>query len=213
MVWSHSHTGSYDLWIIRLVAIWPRCDRSAMSATISYSGRMPRSICTRGGAITNDWRISMARAIAGNRATSGSDQWPMTINRDGRRPMVRSIDRCILVPIVRAIVADRTSTRDILWPSVRSIVAPEDRWYNQSWDATIDRTIDRSIMRPIVRSIVATFDRFRIAGTRFEHDHRQCCDWFATCDHPRPMWPVIRPFYDLSTIPNSFGRSYVVTWS
>ena len=43
-------------------------------ATISNSGRIPRSISTRGPAITNDWRISMARAIAGNRATSGSDQ-------------------------------------------------------------------------------------------------------------------------------------------
>ena len=64
-----------------------------------------------------------------------------TINRDGRRPMVRSIDRCILRPIVRA------------------IVAREDRWYDQSWGATIDRTINRSIVRPIVHSIVATYDR------------------------------------------------------
>ena len=64
-----------------------------------------------------------------------------TINRDGRRPMVRSIDRCILRPIVRA------------------IVAAEDRWYDQSWGATTDRTINRNIVRPIVRSIIATYDR------------------------------------------------------
>ena len=67
----------YDFWIVRLVAIGPRCDQSAMFATISSSSRIPRSISTRGRAFTNDWRISMARAIVGNRATSGSDQRPM----------------------------------------------------------------------------------------------------------------------------------------
>ena len=92
-------SGSYGL-----VAIGPRCDRSAIFATISSSGRISRSISrpTRGRAITNDWRISMARTIAGNRATGGSDQRPMY---DGRRLVVRSIDRCIRRPIVRAIVA------------------------------------------------------------------------------------------------------------
>ena len=44
---------------------------------ISSSGRIPRPISKRGRAITNDWRISMAGAIAGHRATSGSDQRPM----------------------------------------------------------------------------------------------------------------------------------------
>ena len=29
---SPSHTGSYDLWIVRLVAIWPMFDRSVMFA-------------------------------------------------------------------------------------------------------------------------------------------------------------------------------------
>ena len=68
---------SYDFWIVRLVAIGPWWDRSAMFATISKSGRIRRSTSPRGHAITNDWRISMARAIGGNRATSGSDQRPM----------------------------------------------------------------------------------------------------------------------------------------
>ena len=73
-----------------------------MFATMSSSGRIRRLISTRGRAITNDTKVSMARAIVGNRATSGSDQRPMydqllrpttdrTINRDGRRPMVGSI--------------------------------------------------------------------------------------------------------------------------
>ena len=70
-------TGSYDSWIVRLVAIGPRCDRSAIYATIPQQRRISRSISTRGRAITDDWRISMARAIAGNRAASGSDQRPM----------------------------------------------------------------------------------------------------------------------------------------
>ena len=63
--------------IVRLVAIGSMCDRSGNVATISSSGRIPRLISTYGRAITNDWRISMARAIVGNRATSGSDQRPM----------------------------------------------------------------------------------------------------------------------------------------
>ena len=78
-----------------MVAIVPRCERSAMFATISSSARIRRLISTRGRAITNNKKISMARAIVGNRATSGSDQRPMydqllrpttdrTINRDGR---------------------------------------------------------------------------------------------------------------------------------
>ena len=48
------------------------------SVTLEFnsSGRIPRSISTRGRAITNDWRISMAIAIVGNLVTSGSDQRP-----------------------------------------------------------------------------------------------------------------------------------------
>ena len=127
------YTGSYDVWVVRFVAIGPRCDRSAMFATISSSsgGRIPRSISTRGRAITIDWRISMARAIVGNRATSGSYQ----------RSMVRSIDRCILRPIVRAIVASC------------------DRSYEHSWHPVTERTINRGTRRPMVRSIVAIYNR------------------------------------------------------
>ena len=38
---SHSYIGSCDLWIVRLVAIGSWCDRSAVFATISSSGRIP----------------------------------------------------------------------------------------------------------------------------------------------------------------------------
>ena len=61
-------SGSYD---------WLRLGQSVMFATISSSGRIPRSIFTCGHAFTNDWRISMARVIVGNRATGGSDQRSM----------------------------------------------------------------------------------------------------------------------------------------
>ena len=76
-----------------------------------------------------------------------------TINSDGRRRMVRSIDRCFLRPILR------------------TLSAPGDRAYDQSWHpkhdgminhgggAMIDSAINRSIVRPIVRPIFATYDR------------------------------------------------------
>ena len=78
-----------------MFAIVPRCERSTIFATISSSARIRRLISTRGRAITNNTKISMARAIVGNRATSGSDQRPMydqllrpttdrTINRGDR---------------------------------------------------------------------------------------------------------------------------------
>ena len=85
-----------------------------------------------------------------------------TINRDSRRSMVRSIDRCILRPIVRAILASCDRPHEHSWnpgtertincgtrrPTVRSIVEGNDR-----------STIHRSIVRPIVRSLVGAYDR------------------------------------------------------
>ena len=131
-----------------------------MFATISSSGRIRRSISTRGRAITNDWRISMARAIVGNRATSGGDQRPMydqllrsttdrTINRDGRRPMVRSI------------VASCNRSCEQSWHPAC------DRSYEHSWHPVTERTtsrgtrrpINRGVQRSIARSIVASCDR------------------------------------------------------
>ena len=68
---------------------------------------MPRSISTRGRAITNDWRISMTRVIAGNRATSGSDQRLMY--DQSRRPATDGTINRSLHP-----APDRTSNRGIL---------------------------------------------------------------------------------------------------
>ena len=63
------------------------------------------------------------------------------INRDGRRRMVRSIDRYILRPIVRAIVASC------------------DRSYEHSWHHVSERTINRGSRKPMVQSIVGLNDR------------------------------------------------------
>ena len=137
-----------------------------MFATISSSCSIQRSISTRGRAITNDWRISMARAILGNRATSGCDQRPMydqllhpttdlRISRDDRsydqswRPATDgTINRCILRPIVEQ------SWHPACHRSYDHL-ASYGRAYDLSWGATIDRTINRSVVRPIV----ATYDR------------------------------------------------------
>ena len=129
-------SGSYD-WLQL-----GRCatDRQCLLRSPAAVGRISRSISTCGRAFTNVWRISVARAIVGNRETSGSDK--CTINRDGRRPMARSIDRCIMRLIVRAIVASY------------------DRSYEHSWHHVIERTtINRGTRRPMVRSIVWCNDR------------------------------------------------------
>ena len=86
---------------------------------LSSSRRMPRSISTRGRAITNDWIISMATAIAGNRATSGSDQ------------------RLMYDQSWRPTKIDRTINRSIVRPIVRPIVATYDRSYDHSWYQTV----------------------------------------------------------------------------
>ena len=71
---------------------------------------MLQLICTRGHAIMNDWRRSMARSIVGNCATSGSDQRPIvrsvialddrSYDHSGRPATDRTINRGILRWIV-----------------------------------------------------------------------------------------------------------------
>ena len=176
-------TGSYD---------WLRLDQGATDrqfllrspVVVAYRDRFLRDI-------TNDWRISMAISIAGNRATSGSDQqlmyyqswWPAT---DG------TINRSLHpAPIVRAIVAYCDGAYDQSWyPNTdgkinrgmqRSIARSIERSIVAS---TTDHTIIRCYLRLIVRSFVVPND-LASQVTRFEHDHRPCCHWFATWDHPR----------------------------
>ena len=114
-------------------------DRQCLLRSPAAAGRIPRLISTRGRAITNDWRISMARAIVGNRATSGND----------RRSMYDQSWRP---------ATDGRGAYD------QSIVASRDRSYEHSWHPVTDRTrtdgtINRWVQRPIARSIVASCDR------------------------------------------------------
>ena len=66
--------------------IWRTCDRSAMFATISRSGRILRSVFFAGGRSSYDWSYAWSRDqhrlekiddkiqhIEGNRTTSGSN--------------------------------------------------------------------------------------------------------------------------------------------
>ena len=133
---SHSHTGPYDFWIVRLFAIWPRCDRSAMSATISSSGRLGVRLVVRS-------------------PTIGEDRW-----QDHPQVIVRLIvaitDRSYgqsLRP-----TNDRTINRDVVCQIVRSIVASGDRSHDEYWHPATDHTIDHGVLRPIVRPIVASGD-------------------------------------------------------
>ena len=129
----------------------------------------------------------MTRAIVGNRATSGSDQRPM-YGHSWRQATDGTINRSLLT------ATDRTSNRGILRPSVRSIVAQEDRWYDQSWGqrsisrsivASCDRSYKQSFLpKTDLRSIVAPHD-LESQVRSFEHDHPPCYDWFCPCDHSR----------------------------
>ena len=136
-----------------------------------------RSISTRGRAITNGWTISMARAIVGNRAISGSDQRPMyhqllrattdrTINRGDRwydQSLPPATDRTSNRDILH--VTDCTSNRGILHvtdhrTSNRGILHVTDRTSNRGILYVIDRTSTRLTRWPIVdQSWGSTIDR------------------------------------------------------
>ena len=58
---SHCHTGSYDCLIVRSVAMWRTCDRSAMFATIASSDRILRSVFLPGGRSPYDWSYAWSR--------------------------------------------------------------------------------------------------------------------------------------------------------
>ena len=127
---SRSYTGSYDFWIVRLVALWPRCDRSAMSVTISSSGCILRLIFS---VWAHAWSCDhqrvekiMARSLVDNRATSGSDHRPIV--GQSLRP-----------------TTDRTINRGVVWLIVRSIVGSGDRSRDQSLHPATDRTSNRGI--------------------------------------------------------------------
>ena len=183
---------SYDFWIVRLGQ--GATDRQCLLR--SCSGRIRRSISTRGRAITNDLRLSMARAIVGNRAARGSDQ-----------------------------VTD-----------VRSVIAPDDRSYDQSWrpasrriileyegalyqvEVKTDCTINRDGRRSMVRSTVASCDRsyehsWHPAGDRsYEHSWHPVTDRTINCGTGLPIVRSIVGAIIDRTINRSIVRPMVATY-
>ena len=109
--------------VIRLVAIGPSCDGSAMFAAISSGG-------PRGRAITNDWRKSMARAIVGNRSTTDVRSIVTAGDRLYDHSIVASCDRSYEQSWHP--VTERTINRSTRRPMVRSIVGCNDRSHDQS---------------------------------------------------------------------------------
>ena len=88
---SHCHTGSYDCLIVRSVAMWRTCDRSAMFATIASSDRILRCVFLPGGRSPYDWSYAWSRdqhrlekiirlvVVINDRSYDRS--WPPTIDR------------------------------------------------------------------------------------------------------------------------------------
>ena len=157
----------------------------------------------RGRVITNDWRISMARAIVGNRATSGSDQRPMYDQllrpaTDRIRAIVESCMWSIVRPIVTSCDRAYTINRGTRRPIVRSMVRCND----QSHDQSQHRATDRCDLRPVVRSIVAPNDRsYDQSYTSCDRSYDQSCDYRSAiihnwwCHHARL---VVRSRIDIS---------------
>ena len=136
--------------------------------------------------------------------------------------------------------ADRTISRGGQRSIARSIVALCERSLRPTTDRTINRG-NRGTKRPIVLSIVASCERAYDQSCDYRsaifhnwsyHHARLLVRSRNTYLRPLKIWnhrlqvlnmtidhvatdlrPVVRPLYDLSTIPNCFGRSYVVTWS
>ena len=102
-------------------AIWRTCDRSAMFATISRSGRILRSVFFVGGRSSYDWSYAWSR-----------DQQRLE-QIDGK---------------IHHIVGNRTTTGSHKRSIVRSIVAPNDRSYDQSWNSATDSVGRRMFRNP-----------------------------------------------------------------
>ena len=85
-----------------------------------------------------------------------------TINRDGRRPMVRSIDRCIMGSIGRALVASCDRAYDQSWhPKTDGTI--NHGCNDLSHDQLLHRATDRTTNRTINRTINHLAKRFGIA--------------------------------------------------
>ena len=131
---SHCHTGSYDCLIVRSVAMWRTCDRSAMFATIASSDRILRSFFLPGGRSPYDWSYAWSRdqhrlekivrlvVVINDRSYNRS--WP-------RRSIVWSITSGVEWGMTWT---PETSPHFIVSVSNRLVVPPVARWHDQWHD-------------------------------------------------------------------------------
>ena len=147
----HIHTRSYDFLIVQFVAIWRTCDRSAMFATISRSGCILRSVFFAGGRSSYDWTYAWSR------------------NQQRLEKIGGKIHRS---------VGNRTTSGSHTRSIVRSIGAPDDRPYDQSWNSATDSVGRRmgSDVNPIHISTLYSVSEQSIGGPPVVRWHDQLHD-------------------------------------
>ena len=130
----HCHTGSYDCLIVRSVAIWRTCDRSAMFATIASSDRILRSVFLPGGRSSYDWSYAWSRD---QHRLEKIVRLVVAINdRSYDRSCPPTIDRMINI-VGRRMGSDlnpETSPHFIVSVSNRLVVPPVARWHDEWHD-------------------------------------------------------------------------------
>ena len=125
---SHSHTVSYDCLIVRSVAIWRTCDRSAMFATIASSDRKLRSVFLPGSRSSHDWSYAWSRD---QQRLEKIVRLVVAIDRGPRRSIVWSIASGVEWGVTWT---PETSPHVIVSVSNRLVVPPVARWHDQWHD-------------------------------------------------------------------------------
>ena len=147
---SHSHTGSYDILIVRLVAIWRTCDRSAMFDTISRSGRILRSVFFAGGRSSYDWSYAWSRDQQRLEKIDGKIHHIV-----GNHTTIVSQKRSIVRSIVASDDRSYDQSRNYATDSVGSDLNPRNifTFYSVS-EQSIGGTTGRKVARPVARLMV-----------------------------------------------------------
>ena len=177
---SNSHTGSYDLLIVRLVAIWRTCDRSKMFATISRS-RIRRWAFLAGGRSSYDssyaWsrdqqRLEkIVRIVVAINDRSYDQSWPPAIDR--------TINHEIMRPIASGVIWGVTRTQETRNVSEQPI------------GGTTGRKVARPVARLIARPLMIWNRRFQVLNMTIDLvatnlplaiNHDLCDQSYDLCD-------------------------------
>ena len=115
---------------------------------------------------------------------------------------LRPIVRFVIPPVAKScdkpgqFASRRTTERDVLGRMAPPIVSWHDNFHDQSCHCVI-RDHPQLVVRPrttggtITQDLSATAYDLESQVSSFEHDHRPCCYWFSSSDHPWPMRPVV----------------------